>query len=145
MWQNASVSQQNSEFPTGWGKLLLCQRAFCHHDVVTHSCVVRVKLMWSSYFSGLDIKDFTSYLVWLLGVKKAVLTGGRLFHCQRHYSSESCREEQDYILHFNTLYFTGGFCFGLLFLSEPGYVATPIAMVQAAVSLLDDAASLPKR
>ncbi|NWQ70333.1 SCPDL oxidoreductase, partial [Neopipo cinnamomea] len=28
---------------------------------------------------------------------------------------------------------------------EPGYVATPIAMVQAAVSLLEDAASLPKR
>ncbi|NXS06754.1 SCPDL oxidoreductase, partial [Neodrepanis coruscans] len=28
---------------------------------------------------------------------------------------------------------------------EPGYVATPIAMVQAGVSLLEDAASLPKR
>ncbi|KAM6271503.1 saccharopine dehydrogenase-like oxidoreductase [Spheniscus humboldti] len=28
---------------------------------------------------------------------------------------------------------------------EPGYVATPIVMVQAAVSLLEDAASLPKR
>ncbi|XP_049687462.1 saccharopine dehydrogenase-like oxidoreductase [Accipiter gentilis] len=28
---------------------------------------------------------------------------------------------------------------------EPGYVATPIAMVQAAVSLLEDAACLPKR
>lgn len=32
-----------------------------------------------------------------------------------------------------------------LFLSEPGYVATPIAMVQAAVSLLEDAACLPKQ
>ncbi|NWR35384.1 SCPDL oxidoreductase, partial [Tachuris rubrigastra] len=28
---------------------------------------------------------------------------------------------------------------------EPGYIATPIAMVQAAVSLLEDTASLPKR
>ncbi|XP_032912357.1 saccharopine dehydrogenase-like oxidoreductase [Catharus ustulatus] len=28
---------------------------------------------------------------------------------------------------------------------EPGYIATPIAMVQAALSLLEDAASLPKR
>ncbi|NWR92241.1 SCPDL oxidoreductase, partial [Furnarius figulus] len=28
---------------------------------------------------------------------------------------------------------------------EPGYIATPIAMVQAAVSLLEDAASLPKK
>jgi len=32
-----------------------------------------------------------------------------------------------------------------LFLSEPGYVATPIAMVQAALSLLEDEACLPKQ
>ncbi|NXC22577.1 SCPDL oxidoreductase, partial [Corythaeola cristata] len=31
------------------------------------------------------------------------------------------------------------------FLAEPGYVATPIVMVQAAVSLLEDAACLPKQ
>lgn len=30
-------------------------------------------------------------------------------------------------------------------LSEPGYVATPIAMVQAAISLLEDVTSLPKQ
>lgn len=34
-------------------------------------------------------------------------------------------------------------CF--VFLPEPGYVATPIAMVQAGVSLLEDTACLPKQ
>lgn len=33
---------------------------------------------------------------------------------------------------------------GFWFSLEPGYVATPIAMVQAAVALLEDSAHLPK-
>lgn len=41
------------------------------------------------------------------------------------------------ILCFNTLY--------VWFSSEPGYVATPIAMVQAALALLEDTAYLPKQ
>lgn len=34
--------------------------------------------------------------------------------------------------------------FDQLFSAEPGYVATPIAMVQAAMTLLNDASDLPK-
>lgn len=47
---------------TGWGKFLLCQRALCHHDVVTHNCVVRGRYV-KHCLSGLDLKDFTSHLV----------------------------------------------------------------------------------
>ena len=62
-----------------------------------------VGLYLKQYLWRLDLQDFTSYLGSLPG-KKAVLKWGRLFHCQRDYASACCRQEQDYLLHFNTLY-----------------------------------------
>lgn len=97
------------------------------------------------YLSGLDLKDFTSYSVCLLGKKKLFLNGKGCF-IAKDINLQNAVGKSKITFHISRHRISlRGFVLFCFFLSEPGYVATPIAMVQAALSLLEDSASLPKQ